>query len=160
MSSDEIERLLSTFISYPSISADPTRLGVMSTATTFLAEKLKKLSFDVQLLGEKSSIQTMYATRYVPNAHHMIGLYGHYDVQPIDPLEEWKSDPFTLTKRDGKYFGRGVADNKGHIIQNIAAIEMLIESGKLTNNIVFLIEGEEETGSKSLENVLKMKKEK
>jgi len=73
--------------------------------------------------------------------------FDFFDVQPEDPVREWDSEPFTLTLKEGKFFGRGVADNKGHIMQNISAVEQLILSQSLKNTIIFLIEGEEETES-------------
>ncbi len=85
-----------------------------------------------------------------------IGIYGHYDVQPADPVDLWSSPPFTLTRHEGKLVGRGIADNKGHIVQHIAALHDLIRSHSLTHNIVVVLEGEEETGSPHLESLIGM----
>ena len=79
--------------------------------------------------------------------------YNHYDVQPADPLERWESDPFTLTERDGKLFGRGANDDKGEIVARLAALRWLMEEhGRLPLRVKFVIEGEEEIGSPNLEH--------
>ncbi|PIZ65329.1 hypothetical protein COY15_03465, partial [Candidatus Roizmanbacteria bacterium CG_4_10_14_0_2_um_filter_39_12] len=81
-------------------------------------------------------------------------------MQPEDPVREWDSEPFVLTQKNGRFYGRGTADNKGHIIQNIAAIEELVSTQSLKNTIVFLIEGEEETGSENFASYIEtLKKE-
>ncbi len=81
--------------------------------------------------------------------------YEHYDVQPVEPLEEWTTEPFAITERDGKYFGRGTADTKGHIMCRIAAIDAVREVfGKDPIRYVFMIEGEEEVGSPNLESFI------
>lgn len=159
MDISKIKKDLAAFVSIPSVSADPASHDHMLRVVAFLKQKLRRLSFNVELLGDPQGAPIILAHRIVDNGQKTIGIYGHYDVQPADPIKEWESDPFTLYRRNGKLYGRGVADNKGHIIQNMSAIEMLIESGKLTNNIVFLIEGEEETGSTHMEAELRNKKE-
>ncbi|HEX7542733.1 MAG TPA: M20/M25/M40 family metallo-hydrolase, partial [Patescibacteria group bacterium] len=87
-----------------------------------------------------------------------IGVYAHYDVQPEDPVAQWESPPFKLTLRNKKFFGRGVADDKGHIIQTLVAINQLINTKKLTNNIVLVFEGEEEVGSDNFEYLINQAK--
>ena len=119
----------------------------MVCAVDFLSKKLTSLGFEVLLLQNGQNPATIFAKRIGSADGKTIGIYGHYDVQPEDPVREWNSKPFTLTQKNGRFYGRGTADNKGHIIQNIASIENLIASQSLKNTIVFLIEGEEETGS-------------
>ena len=77
-------------------------------------------------------------------------VYGHYDVQPAEPLEPWKSGPFDPTIIDGKIFARGSCDDKGQVYMHIKALEILVQTNTLTNNIKFCIEGEEEVGSPNL----------
>ena len=78
-------------------------------------------------------------------------IYNHYDVQPPEPLELWESPPFEPSLRDGKLYGRGVSDDKGHIVSRLFAIDALLETeGELPCNIKFIIEGEEETASLNL----------
>jgi len=77
--------------------------------------------------------------------------YGHYDVQPADPLEEWKSPPFEPEVRDGNIYGRGTADDKGQMYMHVKAIEALrAATGTLPINVKFLVEGEEEVGGESI----------
>ncbi len=147
--------LLSEFISFQSVSADPTRTEEMKETVSFLSDKLSSLGFEVWRSYKDGAPPLIIARKSVPGAVHTIGIYGHYDVQPEDPIAEWKTEPFTLSEKGGKLYGRGVADNKGHIIQNIAAVESLIQSGQLKNNVVFVLEGEEETGSEHLEDLLR-----
>lgn len=124
----------------------------MIKAVEFLRKSLTNLGATVQMVGEKN--QLVCGLIVVPHATRTIGIYGHYDIQPEDPVKEWLSDPYTLTLKNGKYYGRGVADNKGHIIQNLSAIASLINEKKCSSNIVFLFEGEEEMGSVHLSDYL------
>ncbi len=154
----EILRLLSDFISIQSVSADSKRRGEILKAVDFLTKQLRLMGFKVRLIEKDSSPPLILGVchidtdRYQYGNRKTIGIYGHYDVQPEDPVDEWKTPPFTLTVRDGKMYGRGVADNKGHVIQNLISIKHLIETKKLDNNIVFILEGEEETGSVHFED--------
>jgi len=150
---------LSQFIKIQSVSADLHKSQEMEKAVKFLQNKLQKLGFVAEILKNEGSAPMIFAKKDIIGAKKTVAIYGHYDVQPEDPIGEWDSDPFILTEKNGKYFGRGVADNKGHVIQNIAAIENLIASQSLKSNIIFIIEGEEESGSSHLENYLLTKAE-
>ncbi len=143
----DILSALSTFISIPSVSTDPKHGRDMKRAVDFLSQTLKPLGFKVQILKKQTGQPFIYASRIIASKAKTIGIYGHYDVQPEDPVNEWASGPFKLTLRNGAFYGRGVADNKGHIIQNVYSINRLIKKNKLSNNIVFVLEGEEESGS-------------
>ncbi|MBP7967027.1 M20/M25/M40 family metallo-hydrolase [Candidatus Woesebacteria bacterium] len=154
MTNKDTKSLLSQFISIQSVSADSSRTSEMNIAVSFLSKTLADLGFDVIYSQKGTSPTCIIAKKTVPNAQLTIGIYGHYDVQPEDPVEEWQSEPFELIERQGKLFGRGVADNKGHIVQNISAIGELIQSGQLKNNIVFILEGEEESGSENFEQYI------
>ncbi|MFA9288315.1 MAG: M20/M25/M40 family metallo-hydrolase [Weeksellaceae bacterium] len=154
MDKTKILKELTDFIAIESVSADPARRDEMQTAISFLTKKLESLDFTVKTVVKGEGHPLLIAERKVEGAKKTIGIYGHYDVQPEDPVAEWKSKPFVLTERGDKLYGRGVADDKGHVMQNIAAIEQLIQSDSLTNNIVFILEGEEETGSIYLEQYL------
>lgn len=146
--------LLDNFISIESVSSDSSRFHEILNAVSFLKDTLTKLGFKVHVIKNGTKPPLIIAVRLINNDLKTVGIYGHYDVQPEDPIHEWKSPPFELTSRKGKLYGRGIADNKGHIIQNIAAISSLIEENKLNKNIVFIIEGEEENGSISFEKLL------
>lgn len=143
---------LADFVKIQSVSSDPKRASEMSKAVDFLKKYLVDLGAEVQVVGLTNPL--ICGVIQVDDATKTIGIYGHYDVQPEDPLAEWDSDPFTLTQKKGKLVGRGIADNKGHIIQNFAAIQSLKNEGRLSVNTVFLLEGEEEVGSAHLNDYL------
>jgi len=140
---DYIDRLLS-YLRQPSISAHG--LGIPETAE-FLVTSLNRIGMDARLL-QTSGHPFVYARRDdVPGAPTVL-LYGHYDVQPADPLEEWVSPPFEPEIRDGRIWARGVGDNKGqHFAQMLALETWMSVAGKLPCNVVMLLEGEEEIGS-------------
>lgn len=154
-SSSEILKSLAQFISIQSVSTDSSRFLEIEKAASFLKNKLASLGFSLKLIKKYRSPLLVIAVRKTPQASKTIAIYGHYDVQPEDPVSEWKTNPFKLTDRHGRLYGRGVADSKGHIIQNIVAIESLIRKKKLRNNIVFILEGEEKTDSCNFESYSK-----
>jgi acetylornithine deacetylase/succinyl-diaminopimelate desuccinylase-like protein len=92
----------------------------------------------------------VYAEKIVDASKPTVLVYGHYDVQPADPLELWHSGPFEPVIKDGKVYARGSADDKGQFYMHVKAMETMIKTSSLTNNIKFLIEGEEEVGSPNL----------
>lgn len=150
-------KTLKQFVSFRSVSNLKERSKAVFETVGFLKDKLSSLGFKIRIIKEKNSPPFILAYKFV-NGQKTIGIYGHYDIQPEDPISEWRTPPFKLTLKNGKIYGRGVADNKGHIVQNITALEKLIRENKLKNNIVFLIEGEEESASSNLEKyVLKAK---
>jgi len=155
MSKDQIVGFLSEFIKIQSVSTDKKRFLEIKKAVAFLSRFLSKLGFSVNILEKENTPPLILASLIKDKNAKTIGIYGHYDVQPEDPVAEWETPPFSLTLKNGKFFGRGVADNKGHIIQNLVAIQRLIETKKLKNNIVFILEGEEETGSVNFEDYVK-----
>ena len=159
-----ILKLLSDFIAIQSVSAHQERKSQIQKAASFLSSELEKLKFEVRLLKNGDAPPLILGTHYLSHDRGIdnsktIGIYGHYDVQPEDPVGEWKTQPFRLTTKSGKLYGRGVADNKGHVIQNLTSIKRLIEVNKLKNNIIFILEGEEETGSVNFENYVSEAKE-
>lgn len=159
MTKKAIFKDLSQFISIRSVSADLSKQSEMDKAVQFLKRKLEKMGFEIETLQIQGSPAAIFAKYTVSGAKKTIGIYGHYDVQPEDPIDEWTVKPFELTRSKGKILGRGVADNKGHIIQNLTAIEDLILSHSLKSNIIFFIEGEEECGSENFLSYVEMKKE-
>lgn len=146
---DVFVQRLKDYIRKPSISAHG--LGIAETAA-WLAALLGTLGFEAQTLPTAG--WPMVVGRY----HHKPGkptvlFYGHYDVQPPDPLEEWVSLPFEPEVRDGRIFGRGAGDNKGqHFAQLLAIESWMAVAGELPCNVTFLLEGEEEVGSPNLES--------
>lgn len=134
-------------IAQPSISAQ--NVGVRECADLFIA-LLQEAGFTARLMPTAAH-PVIYAEWLGAPGKSTVLIYGHYDVQPPEPLAEWLSPPFEPTVRDGKLFGRGAGDNKGQIFAQIAAARAWLETtGGLPVNVKFLIEGEEETGSPHL----------
>ena len=155
MNKQRILKALSDFIAIQSVSADSKRFSEIKEAVSFLKSKLADLGCNVHISKSGAKPPIIIGTKKVPRAGKTLGIYGHYDVQSEDPISEWKNEPYKLTIKNGKLYGRGVADNKGHVIQNLTAIEELILSKELKHNIIFLFEGEEETGSEEFEKLMK-----
>jgi acetylornithine deacetylase/succinyl-diaminopimelate desuccinylase-like protein len=160
MSDAETTTLLKDFIAIQSVSADPQRIHFISDAASFIQTELKKLGFTIEINKEGNLPPLIYAEKIHSPQSATLGLYAHYDVQPEDPVHEWTTKPFELTQKDGKFYGRGVADDKGHLIQILTALKQLINENALNKNIVCIFEGEEETGSPHLENYVARIKEK
>jgi acetylornithine deacetylase/succinyl-diaminopimelate desuccinylase-like protein len=136
------------FLRIPSISTDPERKDDVRKAAQFVAERLRLAGMlNVHLIERESRYPLVYGEWLdAPGAPTLL-MYGHYDVQPADPLEEWKSPPFEPEIRGDNIYARGAADDKGLTLTLIKAVERLIERDrKLPVNVKFLIEGEEESG--------------
>lgn len=132
------------YVSHPSISAQD--VGIRDVAN-MLVDHLVNLGMQAELV-ETDGHPFVLGRRDVDPAKPTVLLYGHYDVQPPEPLDEWLSPPFEPTIRDGKVFARGVGDNKGQHFAQLLAIEShLAVTGTLPCNVIFLLEGEEEIGS-------------
>jgi len=142
---------LRQLISFESVSAYGSQLD---ECASFLKELLRGFGFSVEVVKNKANKPVVLAER-IPrgNGGATLLLYNHYDVQPPEPLEEWSSNPFELVERGDRLFGRGVADDKGDIISRLYAVEILdkITSGEAGLGIKWIIEGEEEVGSPSLD---------
>lgn len=153
----QILKLFSAFIEIQSVSADPKHYSEILKAADFLKKEIKSLGFGVgvNVYQKKGSSPLIIAEKFVSTKAKTIAIYAHYDVQAEDPVEKWNSPPFTLKERNGKLFARGVADDKGHIIQTLAALQSLISANQLTNNIILIFEGEEEMESKNFEFIIK-----
>lgn len=149
---------LTRLVEFESVSADPKYATELQKTSQYLKNRLEGLGFQVFVAQKPEIPALIIAKKTVPNAQKTIGIYGHYDVQPEDPVEEWRTPPFVLKTVNGKFYGRGVADNKGHVVQNIFAIENLILSQSLKNNITFILEGEEEKGSEHFEELVAQNK--
>jgi amidohydrolase len=159
MTKTQIINFFSDFVKIQSVSTDENRFSEIEKAVSFLKDFLLSLGFSVKILEKEKAPPLILATLIKDEKAKTIGIYGHYDVQPEDPVSEWETAPFLLTQKKGKFFGRGVADDKGHIVQNLFAIKHLIEEKKLKNNIVFILEGEEEVGSVHFEDYVKEAKD-
>lgn len=137
---------LAALVAQPSISAQ--KVGLHECAA-LVAQMLEKRGFAAQIHPTPGS--PVVTAERKGRSERTLLIYNHYDVQPPEPLELWESPPFEATRREGKMFGRGISDDKGHITARLFAIDALLaESGELPCNVKFVIEGEEETASINL----------
>ena len=151
---DELLELLR----FPSVSADPKyKADVLKTAD-FVAEKLKAAGADKVEVFQTAGYPVIYGEKLIDPLLPTILVYGHYDVQPADPLELWDTPPFEPAIRDGKIYARGAADDKGQFYMHVKAFELMMETGTLGCNVKFMIEGEEEIGSAHLADFVKSKR--
>lgn len=145
---DPVEKL-KEFIRFPSISADSGAKEGMKGAREFVAGLLKSIGFNVEIVPTKLH-PIVLAHRGGDASWPHVMIYGHYDVQPADPLNLWKTPAFEPQIRGDRIYGRGAADNKGPLMTHIAAVGRLLERDpNLPLRITFMIEGEEEMGSPS-----------
>lgn len=150
-----------SFLRFKTISADPAYLSEHLRCCQWLAGVFQDMQFQTEIL-ETSGLPLFYAENLDAGSEApTVLVYGHYDVQPIDPIELWKSDPFEPTVRGGSVFARGALDDKGQIFfAAMAARALFAVDGRLPVNLKFCIEGEEEFGSKGLSEGLEILKEK
>jgi acetylornithine deacetylase/succinyl-diaminopimelate desuccinylase-like protein len=151
---DHEERLLNElkeFLSIPSISTLPEHAEDVQRAARFVADKLSSARLDNVRIIPTARHPLVYADWLHAPGKPTVLCYGHYDVQPADPLDLWDSPPFEPTIRKGNIYARGAADDKGQMYSHIKAVEALMAvHGKLPVNVKFLIEGEEEVGGASI----------
>jgi acetylornithine deacetylase/succinyl-diaminopimelate desuccinylase-like protein len=144
----------------PSVSADSTHKGDVRSAANYVLQKLKEAGADHVELCETKGHPIVYGEKTInPNAPTVL-VYGHYDVQPPDPLNLWNTPPFEPTVRDGKIYARGACDDKGQMYMHIKAFEIMMKHSLLKCNVKFMIEGEEEVGSDNLGTFVKENKAK
>lgn len=141
---------LKAYTRFPSVSTDPAYAEGMQGARDYAAGLLEALGFTVELVHTELH-PIVYAERIKnPEWPHVV-LYGHYDVQPADPFEQWTTEPFEPDIRNGRIYGRGSADNKGPTIVHMTALARVLEQHPdLPLNFTYVIEGEEEIGSPSM----------
>ena len=141
---------LKAWLQIPSISANPDYAPQVQAAADYLALRLKEAGLDAVQLLSTPGFPVVYAEKMIDAALPTVLVYGHYDVQPPDPLQLWTSGPFEPVVKDGKIYARGAADDKGQVYMHVKAAEYMISKNMLSCNIKFLIEGEEEVGSVNL----------
>jgi acetylornithine deacetylase/succinyl-diaminopimelate desuccinylase-like protein len=148
------ERLLSElkdFIRIPSISTDPEHAADVRRAAEFVADSLRRAGMENVEIIPTGGHPLVYADWLHAPGKPTVLCYGHYDVQPADPLELWVTPPFEPTERNGNLYARGAVDDKGQMYMHVKAIEALrAETGSLPLNVRFLVEGEEEVGGASI----------
>jgi acetylornithine deacetylase/succinyl-diaminopimelate desuccinylase-like protein len=148
------------FLRFRSISTETEFKGQVRACAKWVKGYLEKSSFLTELI-ETPVHPVVFAEKSAGKEKPTVLIYGHYDVQPVDPLELWKSDPFTPTERDGRVYARGAVDDKGQIFYAMVALRALVELGKpLPVNVKFCIEGEEEAASVGLTTILPKIKDK
>ena len=151
---ERFEDELCELLRIPSVSADPDRRGDMVRAAQWVVDQLRRLEFSTELISTAGHPLVYAETPPVAGAPTVL-VYGHYDVQPPDPLDLWTTPPFEPTRRDGNLYARGATDDKGQVLTHVKSAEAWIRAeGRLPLNLKFLIEGEEEVGSHALEQFI------
>ncbi|MCC7450976.1 MAG: dipeptidase [Anaerolineae bacterium] len=153
---DEFLNELQEFLRIPSISTLPEHAGDIKRAAEWVANQLRRIGMTKVNVYPTPGHPIVYGEWLgAPNAPTVL-VYGHYDVQPVDPINEWHTGPFEPTIRDGKLYARGSSDDKGQVFIHLKVIQALMQTNgsKLPVNVKFLIEGEEEYGSQNLDNFL------
>jgi acetylornithine deacetylase/succinyl-diaminopimelate desuccinylase-like protein len=149
---DAFLETLCRFVSIPSISTDPAYGRDMARGATFLAEHMTSCGLENVAICPTAGHPVVMADWLHAPGQPTILIYGHYDVQPPDPIEKWHGKPFEPEFRDGRLYGRGASDDKGPVIVALSAIAAFLQStGTLPVNVKLLIEGEEEIGSAHLD---------
>jgi len=163
LSENEKEKYLSElfeFLKLPSISADTRYKDTMNKTAEWVSKELLKSGCDSSNVYETNGHPIVYGEKFVNESFPTVLVYGHYDVQPPDPIELWTNPPFepviknTDVHPEGAIFARGACDDKGQVFMHVKAFEQLIKKNKLNCNVKFMIEGEEEVGSNNLEKFL------
>lgn len=151
---------LKEFVRIPSISTDPEHTGDIKICAEWVADQLNKLQMDRVEILPTNGHPVVYGElkSKIPGAKTIL-VYGHYDVQPAEPIELWTSEPFSPQQRGENLYARGASDMKGQVMASIKAVEAIVRNGDLPVNIKFLIEGEEEIGSPSLGEFIRKNKD-
>lgn len=134
----------------PSISAKSENKADMKKTADLVKQRLLEAGADKAEVMSTEGHPVVYAEKIIDPSKPTVLVYGHYDVQPPDPLDLWKSPPFEPVIKDGKVYARGSADDKGQFFMHVKAMETLVKTNSMTTNMKFLIEGEEEVGSPHL----------
>jgi acetylornithine deacetylase/succinyl-diaminopimelate desuccinylase-like protein len=152
---DRLLHELFEFLSIPSISTIPDHARDCRAAAEWLVKHFKGLGCPVATLLEGEGHPVVWAESPRVEGAPTLLVYGHYDVQPVDPLPEWKSPPFQPTIRDGRVYARGAADDKGQVYCLMKAYEAVLDSDQRPPlNVNFIVEGEEESGGKAIATLL------
>jgi acetylornithine deacetylase/succinyl-diaminopimelate desuccinylase-like protein len=147
---------LKTYLAIPSVSALPQHRNDVRRCAEWTADELRRVGLQNVRLVETPGFPVVYGDWLGAQGAPTILFYGHYDVQPVDPIDKWTSPPFEATIRDGEIYARGAADDKGQIFMHFKAIEAhLKKRGTLPCNIRVIIEGEEEVGSDHLDGFIR-----
>ena len=163
------ERFLNELIELlkiPSVSADPAYTQDVLTTADVVKKALEKAGCDIVEICETKGFPIVYGEKIIDASLPTVLVYGHYDVQPADPLELWDSPPYepvikkTEQHPEGAIFARGACDDKGQMYMHVKALEFMVSTNQLPCNVKFMIEGEEEVGSENLSDFVKANHEK
>lgn len=150
---------LLTCLRFPSVSTDSTRNADTRACAEWLMAKLGSMGLSAALHETPGHPVLVAKNKHIPGRRTVL-LYGHYDVQPVEPLAEWLSPPFEPTIRDGRIYCRGATDNKGQLMAHVSGLaQTLADHGELPVNLTILFEGEEEIGSPNLKPFLEANRE-
>ncbi len=148
-----------SFLRFPSVSTDDAYAEKVRACADWLVKKLKAIGLETQLVPTAGH-PVVWAKNKHQAGRKTVLIYGHYDVQPPDPLELWESPPFEPVLKNGYVFARGATDNKGQILSHILGVqEMLEQNRELPVNVHFVVEGEEEVGSQNLPKFLEQNRD-
>jgi acetylornithine deacetylase/succinyl-diaminopimelate desuccinylase-like protein len=151
---------LKDYLAIPSISALPQHASDVRRCAEWTAEELRRIGLQNVRLIETPGNPVVYGDWLGAAGAPTILFYGHYDVQPVDPVDLWETPPFEATVRDGEIYARGAADDKGQIFMHFKAVEAhLKKHGRLPLNMKFMLEGEEEVGSAHLDDFIRSHKQ-
>ncbi|MCZ2460963.1 MAG: dipeptidase [Chitinophagales bacterium] len=143
----------------PSVSAKTEHKADMLRCAEAVKKSLLDAGCDRAQVYQTSGHPVVFGEKIIDPSKPTVLVYGHYDVQPVEPLELWHSDPFEPVIKDGKIFARGSADDKGQFYMHVKALETMVKTNTMSTNIKFIIEGEEEVGSPNLAKFISENKE-
>jgi acetylornithine deacetylase/succinyl-diaminopimelate desuccinylase-like protein len=157
---DRFLQELFDLLKIPSVSADSKYKNDVFKTADFIKDSLVKAGADNAELCQTAGFPVVYAEKIIDKKFPTVLVYGHYDVQPSDPLELWESPPFEPVIREGRIYARGACDDKGQMYMHVKALETMLKNNSLPCNVKFMIEGEEEIGSDNLGKFVAANKEK
>src|SRR5215467_4413206 len=156
---DRYVQELKQYLAIPSISAMPQHAGDVKRCAEWTADEMRRVGLENVRLVETPGFPVVYGDWLGAPGQPTILFYGHYDVQPVDPVNLWESPPFEATVRDGEIYARGAADDKGQVFMHLKAIEAHLKNGgQLPVNLKLIVEGEEEVGSANLDDFIRSNK--
>jgi len=151
----EILASLADWLRIPAISAAPDHAADVRSSAAWCADRMRAVGLEHVQLLDTAGHPSVYGDWLHASGAPTVLVYGHHDVQPVDPVDEWRSEPFEATERDGQLFARGAVDDKGQVLYHLEAIRALLDrDGALPVNVKLLVEGEEEVGSPHFEALL------
>ncbi len=146
---------LARWVEIPSVSTDPEHAQDVAGSARFLRDHALSSGMTRAEVWETAGHPAVFAERIEDPGLPTVLVYGHHDVQPVDPLDEWEAAPFVPLERDGQLLGRGTADDKGHVVMHLEAIRGILDlEGRLPLNLKMIVEGEEEDGSEHFDQLV------